>query len=376
MSKIQSSLKKRQADKVDFKTIVIAGGGTGGHFFPGLAVAFAFKKRHPQIKIIFVGSTRGIEQKEIQKTPFSLVTLKVVGFYRVGIFKKIISLFLLPVAILRSIYWLLLWKPDFILGVGGYVSGPFLLACLFLRKIFFIQEQNAYAGMTNRFLGKYAAISFLVYPDKYNFFKFSSVVGNPIRPEIDELWKNNQKQPKSKFQITILGGSQGSSFINNLLIASLPLLKSFSSKIKIIHQSGKLDYEILNQEYKKNNIECYVKVFFDDMPQLYKTTDLFICRAGAGIFELTAAGRIGILIPITNSSGDHQRRNAIQLKQNAGFFVLEEQEATAAKLYGLIKNILNNQKKLSKLENLSSHYYQGSAAKKIYSQISNYFKSL
>ena len=359
--------------KPNFKKIVIAGGGTGGHFFPGYAIACFFKKQHPEIEVIFVGSARGIEQKVLAKSDFKLFILPNLALYRVGLLKKLIRLVLLPCAILKSFYWLICWRPDFVLGVGGYVSGPFLLACLFSGRKFFIQEQNIYPGMTNRFLGRFAALSFLVYPDKQKFFKHSFVVGNPIRPEINSLWKNNRIRQNNYFQITILGGSQGASFINKLILDSLPLLKNIKSKIKIIHQSGKLDYQLLKKKYQQSKINYELAVFFTEMVELYKNTHLFICRSGSGVFELTAAGRIGILIPITNSSGDHQRQNALQLQKNAGCFILEEKDASAKELVKIINNLFLNRKKLLELESKATNYYQGSAAEKIYNTICNYF---
>ena len=271
-----------------------------------------------------------------------------------------------------------MWKPDFVIGVGGYVSGPFLLACLLLRKCFFIQEQNAYPGMTNRFLGKYAALSFLVYPDKNSFFKRPVITGNPIRPEIHSLWKNsksiNRARQNKKFQITILGGSQGSSFINSLMIESLPFLESIKNKIRVAHQTGKADYQKIKTSYQQTKIEFEANVFFDKMVEIYQNTHLFICRAGAGIFEMLAAGRIGILIPIANASGDHQRQNALQLQKNAGFFVLEQKDARPEKLAMMIKKIIENKKNHIRLEKISHSYYKGEAVEIIYNSIYIYFK--
>ena len=263
--------------------------------------------------------------------------------------------------------------------IGGYASGPFLLACLLLKKTFFIQEQNAYPGMTNRFLGKYANLSFLVYPDKNRFFKHPVVTGNPIRNEIHKLWKNNktinQNRKNKKFQITILGGSQGSSFINSLVIKSLPFLESIKNKIRIVHQTGKLDYQMLQKIYQQNDIDYYLDIFFDKMVEIYKNTHLFICRSGAGVFEMIAAGRIGILIPITRSSGEHQKQNALQLQKNAGCFLLEEKDACPEKLGEMIKKIILDKKKHTKLEKISHSYYKGEAAEKIYHSIIKYFEN-
>ena len=362
-----------------FQNIVIAGGGTGGHLFPGISIAEYFHKMHPSCKIRFIGTNRGIEKKVLAKTNFSFFFLPVLGLYRVSFLKKIGSLCLIPIAVLKSLCYLFVWKPDFIIGVGGYASGPFLLACLLLKKTFFIQEQNAYPGMTNRFLGKYANLSFLVYPDKNGFFKHPVVTGNPIRNEIHKLWKNNktinQNRKNKKFQITILGGSQGSSFINSLVIKSLPFLESIKNKICIVHQTGKLDYPMLQKIYQQSDIDYSLDIFFDKMVEIYKNTHLFICRSGAGVFEMIASGRIGILIPITRSSGEHQKQNALQLQKNAGCFLLEEKDASPEKLVEMVKKIILDKKKHTKLEKISHSYYKGEAAGKIYHSIIKYFEN-
>ena len=149
----------------------------------------------------------------------------------------------------------------------------------------------------------------------------------------------NQNRKNKKFQITILGGSQGSSFINSLVIKSLPFLESIKNKICIVHQTGKLDYPMLQKIYQQSDIDYSLDIFFDKMVEIYKNTHLFICRSGAGVFEMIAAGRIGILIPITRSSGEHQKQNALQLQKNAGCFLLEEKDASPEKLVEMVKKI-------------------------------------
>ena len=357
-----------------FQSIVIAGGGTGGHLFPGLSIAHYFYQKQSQCNIRFVGTKKGIEYKIIPTTPYKLYTLPIVGLYRTGLLKKIFSLVFIPLAILRSIGWIFIWKPDFVLGVGGYASGPFLLACIILRKKFFIQEQNTYPGITNKFLGKYTHLSFLVDTDEYGFFKNSVVVGNPIRPEIHALWKNNNTRSNQKFQITILGGSQGSQVVNQLVLESLQKIKELKTKISIVHQSGLVDYQKIRNYYQNTNFQYKVSIFFEDMVKVYQNTHLFICRSGAGVFEMVAAGRIGILIPIANSSGEHQKKNAKKLAQNAGFFLLEEKNATADKIATIIKKLFKNQNILTQREKLASAYYQGNASEKIYNQIMLFFQ--
>ena len=359
----------------EFSSIVFAGGGTGGHLFPAMSIAYVFKKKHPKCKIRFIGSKNGIECSIIPKTKFELYTLPIMGLYRKGIGIKILSLAFIPLSIIRSIFLLLKWKPDFVLGVGSYSAGPFILACILLRQKFFLQEQNAYPGITNKFLGKYADISFLSYPDKGKFFRNSFVVGNPIRPEIEALWQNNQKRDNKKFQISILGGSGGSQIVNRLFLATLPKIPELQKKVTILHQAGPRDYEKLQNFYKKSGFNANVKIFIENMVEVYQNTDLFVSRAGAGVFEMMAAGRVGILIPIAKSSGEHQKENAKILEKNGGCFLLEESKAKPEKIAEIILDLLNNRKKLVKREKIASNFYQGNASKKVYQNIYTFFKN-
>ena len=358
-----------------FSSIVFAGGGTGGHLFPALSIAYYFKKKHPSCKIRFIGSKNGIEYSIIPKENFELYTLPVMGLYRKGLWRKILSLVLIPLSVLHSIFLLLKWKPDFVLGVGSYAAGPFILACILLRQKFFLQEQNAYPGITNKFLGKYADISFLAYPDKYQFFRNPVVVGNPIRPEIQALWHNNQKRDNKKFQISILGGSGGSQIVNRLFLATLPQITQLQKEINILHQSGPRDYEKLQNFYKKSGFNARVQIFIEDMVEIYQNTHLFISRAGAGIFEMMASGRIGILIPIENSSGDHQKENAKKHEKNGGCFLLEENNAKPEKIAEIILDLFKNRKKIIKREKIASNFYQGDASEKIYQNIYTLFSN-
>ncbi|MBU3915909.1 UDP-N-acetylglucosamine--N-acetylmuramyl-(pentapeptide) pyrophosphoryl-undecaprenol N-acetylglucosamine transferase, partial [bacterium] len=290
--------------------IIIAGGGTGGHLFPGISIAEEFLEQR-SCDIRFVGTKNGIEKKVIPQSGFKLYTLPVSGLYRVGTRKKIIALAKLPFAFLKSLWILLSFRPHLVIGVGGYASGPMLaLAVLFFKKTV-IQEQNAFPGMTNRILGKYIHLSFIPFPQSKDLFKNPVVVGNPIRKAIKSAAAQNKQKTDDNFVITIIGGSQGAHILNETLVKTLPLLEPISDRVQIIHQTGKKDYQWTISEYSKYpGINAEISEFIEDMGLLYHKSHLLICRAGSMVNEIIAMGKASILVPIAVSSGNHQKENA------------------------------------------------------------------
>lgn len=186
--------------------ILIAGGGTGGHLFPGMAIAEEFaEKRNCMIR--FVGTKRGIETKIIPSSPYGLYTIPVSGLYRVGLKKKIATLFKLPIAFLKSLLILLSFRPHLVIGIGGYASGPILALSILFRKRTVLQEQNAFPGMTNRLLGKYVKLAFIPFSQSQHLFKNPVVVGNPIRKVISQSIDEITETPADRFTFAIIGGS-------------------------------------------------------------------------------------------------------------------------------------------------------------------------
>ncbi|MDX2469623.1 MAG: undecaprenyldiphospho-muramoylpentapeptide beta-N-acetylglucosaminyltransferase [SAR324 cluster bacterium] len=354
--------------------LLVAGGGTGGHLFPAIAIAQALQNKL-DLEIRFVGSDKGIEATKIPALGFRLYKLQVAGLYRVGKVKKILSLLKLPIAFLQSLAILLTYRPNLVLGVGGYASGPLLLVALFLGFKVVLQEQNASPGMTNRFLGRYAPLTLAPFAGLEEIFKNPVVVGNPIRKEIIAVAAQNLKKEEKPtkevdfrpnfderpFHIAIVGGTQGARVINRAFCGLLDNLKN--KKVKITHQAGKLDFEEVTEIYKNYpHLDAEVTIFIDDMADLYQNANLIISRAGSMVAEFNAMGRASILIPIPQASGDHQKQNALKLAEAGAAVLLEQKDLTPKSLLSEIEKLWGNPEALRKMEKASQGLFNGDAA--------------
>ncbi len=345
--------------------IIIAGGGTGGHLFPGLSIAEEFQE-HRTCDIRFVGTSRGIEKKIIPKTEFKLYTIPVSGLYRVGFKRKITTLLKLPLALFKSLWILLSFRPHLVIGIGGYASGPVLALAVLLLKKTVIQEQNAYPGMTNRILGKYVRLAFIPFSQSKHLFKNPVIVGNPIRKAIISAASQKSKRTEKPFKLTIVGGSQGAHILNKTLVQILPRLNEISNRINIVHQTGENDYQWVRAEYEQYpEIKADIKVFIDDMGEMYQTTHLLICRAGSMVNEIIAMGRVSILIPIAISSGNHQKENAKTMVTAGAAIMIEEKDLIPQLFYETIKDLILNPSKITTMEQNAKALYSGDSAKKI-----------
>ena len=354
--------------------ILFAGGGSGGHIFPGISVAEEFQERC-NCDIRFVGANKEIERKIILPKGYKLYTIPVSGIYRVGILKKIITLLKLPVAIVKSYFILSSFRPHLVIGLGGYVSGPLLSLAILLQKKTIIQEQNAFPGITNRLLGKLVPLAFVPFEGMHPLFNNPVVVGNPIRKAIREASKVDFQRDAGKTVITIIGGSQGSRVLNEAMIDLLPFLDSVSDKIEIIHQTGKLDFERVKSAYEKfPNIKSDVSTFIDNMADLYLKSNLIFCRAGSIINEIIAVGRASILVPIPHSSGNHQLENAKKMEQYHASVLLEQKDLSKEKLESTIKDLLENPEKIEAMEKNARSLYLGESASMIVEKTIEYFK--
>ncbi len=353
--------------------VLIAGGGTGGHLFPGISIAEELLEHRP-CDIRFVGTKRGIEARVIPESPFGLYTISVAGLYRVGLKKKITTLLKLPLAFIKSLWILLSYRPHLVIGIGGYASGPILALAIILGKRTVIQEQNAQPGMTNRVLGKYVEIAFIPFAQSSHLFKHPVVVGNPIRKAISNAAKSPTVPRPQTITISIVGGSQGAHKINTIIPDILPHLHQAKTKIRIIHQTGESDFEWLKGEYAKYpELETRVEEFVNDMVELYQQSQLLICRAGSMINEIIAMGKASILIPIPLSSGDHQKENALVLSNAGAAVMIEESQLNADHLFETINHLVSTPQQLSEMGENAKKLYQGDSAGKIVTAILDRF---
>ena len=332
--------------------IVIAGGGTGGHLFPGIAIAEAFLKRNKETAVIFIGTKKGIESKLLKKFGYELKEIEVEGVKGRGIKALIKGAYQIPKSIWQSRRILKQFGPDIVFGVGGYASGPAVLAAHFMNIPTAIAEQNAIPGVTNKILGKFVDKIFVTYAQTRECFPQAKVVlsGNPVRASFTGL-SAEAKEKKDYRQLLIFGGSQGAEAINKSVIDMLPQIRNMKIKVHILHQTGLQQMEEVQKAYEQFGIPAVVKDFIVDMAGAYEDADLIICRAGAtSLAEITAAGKAAVLIPYPWAANDHQLKNAQALAAEEAAVVIPEKALSGANLFGVIKNLLQDENKLRRME--------------------------
>ncbi|MGZ3647845.1 MAG: undecaprenyldiphospho-muramoylpentapeptide beta-N-acetylglucosaminyltransferase [Syntrophales bacterium] len=292
--------------------VIIAGGGTGGHLFPGIAIAEEFLRRDQASSILFIGTKKGLEQRVLGSTGFNLHTLDVEGIKGRGITKILGALLKIPRSLIESYRLIRAFCPDIVIGVGGYASGPAVMAAYFMGVKTAIAEQNALPGITNKILGKFVDRIFVTFPETRKWFPEKKIIvsGNPVRAAFLAGIREAEKRA-GKFTLLIFGGSQGARGINTAVLDSLPYLTEIKDNLKIIHQTGSADVDSLAAHYRSHGIDAEVLPFIMDMARAFRSADLIICRAGAtSIAEITASGKAAILIPYPHAANDHQTKNA------------------------------------------------------------------
>ncbi|MBT5470670.1 MAG: undecaprenyldiphospho-muramoylpentapeptide beta-N-acetylglucosaminyltransferase [Nitrospina sp.] len=310
------------------KRVVIAGGGTGGHLYPGIALARALMRHDMDIEISFVGTQKGIEAKVLPREGFNLKTILSAGLIGKKKISRWVSWFKLPIGTAQSMCFLIRKRPGLVVGVGGYVSGPLVLSAWILRIPILIHEQNSIPGMTNKWLGKIAdkiAVSFKESSASFPKEKVE-VTGNMIREEFCQP-KEASSKPDVPFRILVLGGSQGAHSINMAMLEALQSISEKKGDLHITHQTGEADYELVSKQYKESGFSSDIRPFIDDMASQYRQASLVICRAGATtLAEVTACGKMSILVPFPHAAHNHQEKNARVLEAaNAGELVLDEE---------------------------------------------------
>ncbi|MBL7082613.1 MAG: undecaprenyldiphospho-muramoylpentapeptide beta-N-acetylglucosaminyltransferase [Candidatus Aminicenantes bacterium] len=335
------------------RKIILCGGGTAGHLYPALAVGDKLKERDPRLHIIFVGSSRDLEKDIMKHHHVNFIPLKIEGIKGKGI-KIFKSLLLLPFSFIKSFAILLRTKPNLVIGVGAYSSGPIVLLASWMKIPTLILEQNLHPGFTNRLLLPWVKKAVVAFKNSLPFFKGKGVfLGNPVREEFYHLLP---KERNSKLTINLFGGSQGSHFLNKAMTASLPLLKKEIENLRIFHQTGKNDFEWVKNSYAQNGFkEVSVAPYFYDMASYFQKSDLVISRAGATtIAELIASQKASLLIPFSQATDNHQVFNARELEKTKGAEVILEEEFKPEIFTGKIFHFLKNKKEIGNMEkNLS-----------------------
>ena len=349
------------------KRVVIAGGGTGGHLYPGIALARALTRNDMDIEISFVGTQKGLEAKVLPQEGFNLKTILSAGLLGKKKIARWVSWCKLPISTAQSMSFLLRKRPGLVVGVGGYASGPLVLSAWVLRIPILIHEQNCIPGMTNKWLGKIADKIAVSFKDSSAMFPKEKVevTGNMIR---DEFSKPKEDFPKidGPFRVLVLGGSQGAHSINMAMVEALQFLSQQKLDLHITHQTGETDLEMVNMQYKKNHFPADVRPFIDDIEDQYRKASLVICRAGATtLAEVTACGKMSILVPFPHATHNHQVKNARILEAaNAGEIVLDE-ELSGLRIAKSIIQAMEEPKRLKIMEENSYKLGNRDATEKV-----------
>ena len=336
--------------------VIIAGGGTGGHLFPGIALAEEFLRRNRDHRILFIGTKKGLEAKVLSGLGFALQTIDVEGIKGRGLIRSAKALLGIPKSFIQSFRIIRLFSPDLVIGVGGYASGPAVMAAHWMGIRTVLAEQNALPGLTNRILGRFVDRVFLSFSETKKWFRKEkvSMTGNPIRTRFF-MEKKNILRPQGLFTLLVFGGSQGAHTINQTMMAALDHLKPMKSRLKIVHQTGSKDLEEIRKAYQASGMNAEVLPFIMDMASAYQSADLLICRAGAtSIAEITASGKAAILIPFPYAVEDHQTKNAEVLVRAGAAEMIPEKELSGQRLADVIKRYYEQPELLRQMEERSA----------------------
>jgi UDP-N-acetylglucosamine--N-acetylmuramyl-(pentapeptide) pyrophosphoryl-undecaprenol N-acetylglucosamine transferase len=336
--------------------MIIAGGGTGGHLFPGIAIAEEFLRRDPANRVLFIGTERGLEKKILDGLGFPLRTLKVEGLKGRAPVRIPAALFKVPGGLFASFRILRTFQPAVVVGVGGYASGPAVLAARLMGIRTAIAEQNAFPGLTNRILGRFADRIFVTFSASARWFPAgrTRVTGNPIRTAfLAERPQGEKDDPR--FTLLIFGGSQGSHAINRIVMDALDSLGELKDRIRFIHQTGEKDREAVEEGYRNRGFAAEVTPFILDMAAAYRAADLLLCRAGAtSIAEITAGGKAAILIPFPFAVNDHQTKNAELLVDAGAAEMIPEKGLDGGRLAAAIERLYRRPEEIQKMEKASA----------------------
>ena len=332
--------------------IIVTGGGTGGHLFPGIAFATGMQQRIPGCKIMFIGTRRLMDQEALAEYDFEVDSIKCMGLKGMGIKGRIQSLLQMPAALLEARRLIKQFMPDMVFGVGGYVTGPVMVAARLSGIPLCIHEQNSVPGLANKMLSRVVNKIFLSIPCQYSFPERKTVMaGNPVRREIIEASLKQKMDNGNRKTLLVLGGSQGAHRVNSLVTEAVEMLvKEYGNTLTVIHQTGKTDEEEVRSRYQQFGFQAEVKAFFQDMAELYSRADLVISRAGATtLAELSVMGLPALLIPYPYAADDHQRTNALYYGDGGAAKMVMENELSGERLAGEIRDLLGNPELMNRM---------------------------
>jgi UDP-N-acetylglucosamine--N-acetylmuramyl-(pentapeptide) pyrophosphoryl-undecaprenol N-acetylglucosamine transferase len=318
--------------------VVIAGGGTGGHLYPGIAVARELQSRQPDAEVSFAGTARGIETRVVPREGFPLDLIRSGGVKGKSLLGRIQGALLIPLGLLDGWRIVSSRRPSLVIGVGGYSSGPVVLVAALRGVPAMLLEQNAVPGLTNRLLSRVVQAAAVTYDSTRDFFGSKAFVsGNPVRPEFFQAAGPHQESAfddqTSVTRVLVFGGSQGAHAINVAMVEAAPQLAAGRPPLRLTHQTGERDVEMVRTAYRQAGVQAEVEPFLYDMGRRLAAADVIVCRAGATtLAEIAAAGKPAILIPLPTATDDHQRMNAETLARAGAATMLVQRDVTGAVL--------------------------------------------
>jgi UDP-N-acetylglucosamine--N-acetylmuramyl-(pentapeptide) pyrophosphoryl-undecaprenol N-acetylglucosamine transferase len=325
---------------------ILAGGGTGGHVIPALAIAQQLQKQYGA-EILFIGTARGIENRLVPAVGFPLRLVQVGALKNVSLTTRLKTFFDLPRAVWESNRILAEFRPQVVIGVGGYASGPAMMAAILRAIPTLVFEPNFVPGFANRVVARFVSAAAVHFAETGRYFRRCTVTGVPVR----EAFFTIAGQPESsKPSLLIFGGSQGAHAINQVVMQSAAELLKRVPGLHIVHQTGDRDYNDAQAAYAKLDGAAEAHRFIDDMPARFAAASLLICRSGAStVAEVTAAGKPAIFVPFPRAADDHQKRNAEALQRAGAAVMLEESGLNRESLIGSVSSLLDDRERLDSM---------------------------
>ena len=325
---------------------ILAGGGTGGHVIPALAIAQELQKLY-QAEVLFIGTARGLENKLVPPAGFPLRLVEVGALNRVSLGTRVKTYFGLPSAIWQARRILAEFNPDIVIGVGGYASGPAMMGAIMKGIPTLAFEPNVVPGFANRVVAHWVSAAAVHFEETSKFFRHAETTGVPVR---QAFFQTTTKPPETQPTLLVFGGSQGAHAINQAMIQCLPELLKQAPAIHIIHQTGERDYNEAQAAYQRSGASAEVHKFINDMPAFFARADLLLCRSGAStVAEIAAAGKPAIFVPFPRAADDHQRVNAQALERAGAAVVLEETKLDEVWLVETVSTLLGDSQRLARM---------------------------
>jgi UDP-N-acetylglucosamine--N-acetylmuramyl-(pentapeptide) pyrophosphoryl-undecaprenol N-acetylglucosamine transferase len=343
--------------------VLIAAGGTGGHLFPGIAVADELRRRDPFRPLVFVGTRRGLESRLVPRAGYPLELLPILPLNAVGPLRLLKGLLALPWGLARAVALLRRLRPEAVLGVGGYAGGPVVLVAALLGVRTVILEPNATPGFTNRVLRPLVHRAACGYDETLRAFGPKGVLtGNPVRGGFASLPRKAHLPP---LVLLVFGGSQGSRILNRTMVAALPHLPG-AERLRIVHQTGEAMHAEVSASYAAAGRDADVRPFLDDMERRFAEADLVCSRSGATTCaELAAAGKAAVLVPFAQAADDHQRKNALALASAGAAVMVEEKDLTGESLGRAIVDLVEHPARISAMEDAARALGRPDAAARV-----------